>query len=66
MIRKLSSKSKNFDSELSSLLSFDNDSNDEIYEVVKKIISDVQTRGDQALISLTAKLDSLDVSSMLS
>ncbi len=64
MIRKLSSKSKNFDSELSSLLSFDNDSNDEIYEVVKKIISDVQTRGDQALISLTAKLDSLDVSSM--
>ena len=64
MIRKLSSKSKNFDSELSSLLSFDNDSNDEIYEVVKKIISDVQTRGDQALISLTAKLDSLDVSSI--
>ena len=64
MISKLSSKSKNFDSELSSLLSFDNASNDEIYEVVKKIISDVQTRGDQALISLTAKLDSLDVSSM--
>ena len=64
MIRKLSSKSKNFDAELSSLLSFDNASNDEIYEVVKKIISDVQTRGDQALISLTAKLDSLDVSSM--
>ena len=64
MIRKLSSKSKNFDSELSSLLSFDNVSNDEIYKVVKKIISDVQTRGDQALISLTAKLDSLDVSSM--
>lgn len=64
MIRKLSSKSKNFDAELSSLLSFDNVSNDEIYEVVKKIISDVQTRGDQALISLTAKLDSLDVSSM--
>ena len=64
MIRKLSSKSKNFDSELSSLLSFDDVSNDEIYEVVKKIISDVQTRGDQALISLTAKLDSIDVSSM--
>ena len=64
MIRKLSSKSKNFDAELSSLLSFDNVSNDEIYAVVKKIISDVQTRGDQALISLTAKLDSLDVSSM--
>ena len=64
MIRKLSSKSKNFDSELSSLLSFNDFSNDEIYEVVKKIISDVQTRGDQALISLTAKLDSLDVSSM--
>ena len=64
MIRKLSSKSKNFDAELSSLLSFDNVSNDEIYEVVKKIISDVQTRGDQALIRLTAKLDSLDVSSM--
>ena len=64
MIRKLSSKSKNFDAELSSLLSFDNASNDEIYDVVKKIISDVQTRGDQALISLTAKLDSLDVSSM--
>ena len=64
MIRKLSSKSKNFDYELSSLLSFDDVSNDEIYEVVKKIISDVQTRGDQALISLTAKLDSIDVSSM--
>ena len=64
MIRKLSSKSKNFDYELSSLLSFDDVSNDEIYEVVKKIISDVQTRGDQALISLTAKFDSLAVSSM--
>ena len=64
MISKLSSKSKNFDAELLSLLSFDNVSNDEIYEVVKKIISDVQTRGDQALISLTAKLDSIDVSSM--
>ena len=64
MIRKLSSKSKNFDAELSSLLSFDDVSNDEIYEVVKKIISDVQTRGDQALISLTAKLDSIYVSSM--
>ena len=64
MIRKLSSKSKNFDAELSSLLSFDDVSNEEIYDVVKKIISDVQTRGDQALISLTAKLDSIDVSSM--
>ena len=64
MIRKFSSKSKNFDAELSSLLSFDNVSNNEIYEVVKKIIFDVQTRGDQALISLTAKLDSIDVSSM--
>jgi histidinol dehydrogenase len=64
MISKFSSKDQNFDELLSSLTEWDNSSNDEIENTVKKIINDVIRKGDQSVLDYTQKFDSVDAGSI--
>ena len=64
MINKLSSQHEDFDSQLSSLLSLKNVLNEEVNKTVDKIITEIQAKGDEALIGFTAELDSLKVESI--
>ena len=60
MINKLSSKDQNFTTQLNSLTSWGNSSNEEVNSIVKKIIDDVIKNGDQSVIDYTQKFDSVD------
>ena len=64
MINKLSSKDQNFTTQLNSLTSWDNSSNEEINRAVKKIIDDVIKNGDQSVLDYTRKFDSVDKGSI--
>ena len=64
MINKLSSKDQNFTTQLNSLTSWDNSSNEEINRTVKKIIDDVLKNGDQSVLDYTRKFDSIDAESI--
>ena len=64
MINKLSSEDPNFDAQLNSLTSWDNSSNQEINDSVKKIIDDVIQNGDKSVLDYTQKFDSVDATSL--
>jgi len=64
MINKLSSKDQNFATQLKSLTSWDNSSNEEINSIVKNIIDEVIKNGDQSVLDFTRKFDSVDKGSM--
>ena len=64
MINKLSSEDPNFDALLNSLTSWDNSSNQEINDSVKKIIDDVIQNGDKSVLDYTKKFDSVDATSI--
>ena len=64
MINKLTSEDQNFTTQLNSLISWDNSSNEEITSTVKKIIDDVIKNGDQSVLNYTQKFDSVDAGSM--
>ena len=64
MINKLSSEDPNFDALLNSLTSWDNSSNQEINDSVKKIIDDVIQNGDKSVLDYTQKFDSVDAASI--
>ncbi len=64
MINKLSSEYPNFDAQLNSLTSWDNSSNQEINDSVKKIIDDVIQNGDKSVLDYTQKFDSVDAASI--
>ncbi len=64
MINKLSSEDPNFDALLNSLTSWDNSSNQEINDSVKKIIDDVIQNGDKSVLDYTQKFDSVDATSI--
>ena len=64
MINKLSSEDPNFDALLNSLTSWDNSSNQEINDSVKKIIDDVIQNGDKSVLDYTQKFDSVEASSI--
>ena len=64
MINKLSSEDPNFDAQLNSLTSWDNSSNQEINDSVKKIIDDVIQNGDKSVLDYTQKFDSVDAASI--
>ena len=64
MINKLSSKDQNFATQLKSLTSWDNSSNEEINSIVKTIIDEVIKNGDQSVLDFTRKFDSVDKGSM--
>ena len=64
MIKKLSSTNKDFESELSLLVSWESVSNDEVAKTVSKIIKDVKNNGDKSLLELTQKFDQLKAESI--
>ncbi|MDC0648552.1 histidinol dehydrogenase [Candidatus Pseudothioglobus singularis] len=64
MINKLSSKDQNFATQLKSLTSWDNSSNEEINSIVKTIIDEVIKNGDQSVLDFTRKFDSVDKGSI--
>ena len=62
MTAYLNSADPDFEQAFSALLSAKRETSIEVNDRVRDIISDVQDRGDQALIELTAQLDQLDLS----
>ena len=53
MINKLSTQDSDFDSQLSSLITWESAINEQILQSVKKIIDDVIQNGDKSLLDYT-------------
>jgi len=64
MISKLSSEDQNFTTQLNTLTSWDNSSNEEVNSIVKTIIDDVIKNGDQSVLDYTQEFDSVDAGSI--
>ena len=64
MINKLSSQHEDFDSQLSSLISWESASNKDVNKIVNEIITKIQNKGDKALLNYTAELDLVNVNSI--
>ena len=64
MINKLSSQHEDFDSQLSSLISWESVSNNNVNKIVDEIIAEIQNKGDKALLNYTVELDLVKVNSI--
>ena len=64
MISLLSSSSEDFDIQLSSLISWEASSDEEINNTVRKIIKEVKDKGDSSVLSFTLKFDLLKAKSV--
>jgi len=64
MINKLSSHHEDFDSQLSSLISWESVSNNNVNKIVDEIIAEIQNKGDKALLNYTEELDLVEVNSI--
>tara|TARA_B110001454_G_scaffold168885_1_gene159115 strand:- start:1387 stop:2685 length:1299 start_codon:yes stop_codon:yes gene_type:complete len=64
MISILSSKNEDFDTQLSSLISWEASSNEEINNSVRKIIEEVKNNGDSSVLSFTSEFDLLNAKSI--
>ena len=64
MINKLSSHHEDFDSQLSSLISWESVSNNNVNKIVDEIIAEIQNKGDKALLNYTVELDLVKVNSI--
>jgi len=64
MISLLSSSSEDFDAQLSSLISWEASSDEEINKTVRKIIKEVRGKGDSSVLSFTLKFDLLKAKSV--
>ena len=64
MINKLSSQHEDFDSQLSSLISWESVSNNNVNKIVDEIIAEIQNKGDKALLNYTVELDLVEVDSI--
>ena len=64
MINKLSSQHEDFDSQLSSLISWESVSNKDVNKIVDEIITEIQNKGDKALLNYTVELDLVKVNSI--
>jgi len=64
MISLLSSSNEDFDAQLSSLISWEASSNEEVNKTVRKIIKEVIDKGDSSVLSFTLKLDLLKAKSV--
>ncbi len=64
MITKLSSQQKDFDIQLSSLLSWESVSNKDVANTVEEIINKIRSEGDKALIDYSIKFDGAKAKSM--
>jgi len=64
MITKLSSQQSDFNTRLSSLLSWESVSNKDVERIVEEIINTVRSKGDEALIDYSIKFDGVKAKSM--
>ena len=64
MISLLSSNSEDFDAQLSSLITWESNSNEEINNNVRKIIKEVKDKGDNSVLKFTSEFDSLNAKSI--
>ncbi|MDC1450722.1 histidinol dehydrogenase [Candidatus Thioglobus sp.] len=64
MISLLSSNSEDFDTQLSSLITWESNSNEEINNNVRKIIKEVKDKGDSSVLKFTSEFDSLNAKSV--
>ena len=64
MINKLSTQDSDFDSQLTSLITWESAINEQILQSVKKIIDDVIQNGDKSLLDYTMKFDSVNAESV--
>jgi histidinol dehydrogenase len=64
MISILSSKNEDFDTQLSSLISWEASSNEEINNSVRRIIEEVKNNGDSSVLSFTSEFDLLNAKSI--
>lgn len=62
-IRRLSSASEDFDQRLAQLLAWDEEDDHQVHERVRRIISNIRERGDEALLEYTAEYDGYRVDS---
>lgn len=65
MITKLSSQQKDFNTKLSSLLSWESVSNKDVANTVEEIINTIRSKGDKALIDYSIKFDGVKAKSMV-
>lgn len=63
-IQQLSTESKDFWSELDALLAWESVSDNKVNTIVRDIITNVRSRGDQAVIEYTNKFDRMNAASM--
>ena len=61
--RRLSSAAPGFDAELEALIAFEAAQDPDIDDAVARIVAEVRSRGDDALLELTKRFDRLDVPS---
>ena len=64
MITKLSSQQRDFNTKLSSLLSWESVSNKDVKNTVEEIINTIRSKGDKALIDYSIKFDGVKAKSM--
>jgi len=64
MITKLSSQQRDFNTRLSSLLSWESVSNQDVLNTVEEIINTIRSKGDKALIDYSIKFDGVKAKSM--
>jgi histidinol dehydrogenase len=64
MISILSSKNEDFDTQLSSLISWEASSSEEINNSVRRIIEEVKNNGDSSVLSFTSEFDLLNAKSI--
>jgi len=60
-IARLSTTEPDFEQNLKQRLAWDESSNQEVVEVVQKILNDIRQRGDSALLEYTQRFDRLDI-----
>ena len=64
MITKLSSQQRDFNTQLSSLISWESVSNKDVVKTVEEIINTIRSKGDRALIDYSIKFDGVKAKSM--
>jgi len=64
MITKLSAQQTDFNTQLSSLLSWESVSNQDVLNTVEEIINTIRSKGDKALIDYSIKFDGVKAKSM--
>ena len=64
MINLLSSNSEDFDTQLSLLIAWESNSDEEINNNVRKIIKEVKDKGDSSVLKFTSEFDSLNAKSI--